>query len=115
MSRNSRRRNNLFKRGNTCIWCGVTLVYVRVDAWPKGTMPENFATVDHLYDRLTYPNRHQKVPAQEERTVLACRTCNQRRNREQQLVLARARRAHRRLAAAATSTPAPGNDAARAA
>lgn len=95
MARNSRRRDNLLKRGNTCFWCGVTVVYTRVDAWPKGKMPVNFATVDHLYDRLTYPDRHETPPLQEERTVLACRACNQRRNRERQIAQAAQRRERR--------------------
>ena len=92
MSRNSRRRHNLLKRGNICFWCGVEVVYLRTDKWPKGTMPGHFATVDHLYDRLTYPNRHEQPPTQEERTVLACRACNQRRNRERQLAMTEERR-----------------------
>ena len=97
MSRNSRRRNNLLKRGTTCYWCGVEVVYIRADKWAKGTMPANFATVDHLYDRLAYPDRHNRPPTQEERTVLACRACNQRRNREQQLAMTEMRRFHDEL------------------
>ena len=69
-------------------------------------MPANFATVDHLYDRLTYPDRHETPPAQEERTVLACRACNQRRNRERQMAQASQRRSERgQLRRTAPSVP----------
>ena len=71
-------------------------------------MPANFATVDHLYDRLTYPDRHETPPLQEERTVLACRACNQRRNRERQMAQAVQRRALKaKKGRSATATPSP--------
>lgn len=57
MSRNSRRRERLMERSGVCFWCGVEVVYVHAAEWAKGTMPANFATVDHLHDRLTYPGR----------------------------------------------------------
>lgn len=83
----------MLKQGATCHWCGVDLVYIRVDSWPKGAMPDNFATVDHLYDRLTYPDREHTAPRHQEQTVLACHACNQRRNRERQVAIGAEQRA----------------------
>lgn len=85
MSKNTRRRNRLLERGSTCHWCGIEVQYIHANAWAKGTMPSNFATVDHLDDRLSRPDRDHRA-ARGERTVLACLECNLRRNREQQLL-----------------------------
>ncbi|MGH2615957.1 MAG: hypothetical protein ACRDJC_12005 [Thermomicrobiales bacterium] len=74
MSKYARRRQRLLSRGNTCHWCGVELVSMRKDRWPKGAMPPNFATLDHLRDRLTYPDRQHMPVGPEEQTVLACRS-----------------------------------------
>ena len=89
MSKYSRRRNRLLSRGRVCFWCGVEVVYIHAEEWPKGTMPANFATVDHLYDRLTYPDRQAADAIRGERTVLACFACNQRRNQERHQALAK--------------------------
>jgi hypothetical protein len=89
MSRNSRRRSRLLNRGRLCHWCGVEVTYIHAREWARGAMPANFATVDHLDDRLSCPNRADRAPAPEERTVLECLACNLRRNREQQARLAK--------------------------
>ena len=88
MAKNTRRRNRLLARGATCHWCGVKVVYVHASEWAKGTMPQQFATLDHLDDRLSCPDRERRPPAEAERTVLACLACNLRRNREAQLAAA---------------------------
>ena len=87
MSKNTRRRNQLLARGTTCHWCGVEVIYIHAKEWPKGTMPRNFATVDHLDDRLSCPDRGNGPSKPGERTTLACFACNMQRNRDQQLMM----------------------------
>jgi hypothetical protein len=84
VSKNSRRRTRLLARGRRCHWCGIEVIYIHAPEWTRGAMPANFATVDHLDDRLSCPGRANRAPAPGERTVLACLACNLRRNREQQ-------------------------------
>lgn len=92
MAKNTRRRSRLLARGATCHWCGIEVVYVHAREWPSGAMPDNFATLDHLDDRLSCPDREHRPPTPEARTVLACLACNLRRNREQQLLAKNGRR-----------------------
>jgi hypothetical protein len=87
----ARRRENLMKWHPFCHWCNRELVYFKVE---DGHIPENFATVDHIYSRLMHPDGR---PARGER-VLACRECNQGRNRQEELSLGveeLTRRAHK--------------------
>ncbi|MFN8594310.1 MAG: hypothetical protein U0031_22885 [Thermomicrobiales bacterium] len=87
MAKNTRRRNQLLSRDPRCHWCGVAVIYIRAERWAKGTMPANFATVDHLRDRLAFPDREQLTAGEGEQTVLACLACNLRRNEEAHRVL----------------------------
>lgn len=71
-SRRKQRRANLMQEDPHCVWCGCEVVYWEDNAGL--TLPPNFATIDHLYSRLTPGGRPIKGE-----TVLACLTCNQER------------------------------------
>jgi hypothetical protein len=75
------RRLNLMRRHPFCNWCGCSLVYLKMK--PHQTMPDNFATIDHIYSRLMHPDGR---PTRGER-VLSCPGCNQGRNREEEKLL----------------------------
>jgi hypothetical protein len=74
-----KRRDRLWhERAGMCHWCAVKTVLP-----PSGVMlrhhPDNLATIDHLDGRLS-PDRGKH--SGKERTVLACRRCNQQRGQE---------------------------------
>jgi hypothetical protein len=83
VSKNSlvNRRRNLMKRHPFCHWCGCSVVYFKME--PHQMMPNDFATIDHIYSRLMHPNGR---PNPGER-VLSCPSCNQGRNREEEKLL----------------------------
>jgi hypothetical protein len=81
-----RRRLNLYQRDPHCHWCRCLTVLPPEGSPPKVT-PPNEATIDHLRDRYD-PRRREPARNQEERTVLACRGCNARRNTERQAEMA---------------------------
>lgn len=80
-----RRRIRLFNVSPFCHWCGCALVLVDQHI---GHPPDNAATIDHLRSRL-HPARREPNHAMEERTVLACRKCNQRRSTQENDALSR--------------------------
>jgi|SRR5688572_2867262 len=84
---NKRRRISLFKKWPYCYWCRRQLT---LDGNPngRGPVPENFATLDHLRSRL-HPERQTPNPNCEERIVLACPTCNQKRSTEETRALSK--------------------------
>lgn len=72
-----RRRNKLFAEDPHCHWCTVELVYYNPGELKKGeSLPDNFATIDHLNTRfdLTRWENHDQP-----QTVLACYKCNKER------------------------------------
>ena len=73
-----RRRHALFvAQDGKCHWCGRACIEAVVS--PK-KRPPNLATLDHLNDRF---HPHRRVPANgEQRLVMACHACNNRRGRE---------------------------------
>jgi len=73
--RRARRRQVLMKRDPHCAYCGCEVVYFDNHG---GQLPPNFATIDHVYSRLTPGGRPRKGD-----TVLACRACNEARGHEE--------------------------------
>lgn len=71
MSRNARRRYNLWTNDPFCYWCHKLTIY-RVDV-RDGRLAENDATVDHVESKYVRGSRSTK-------TVLACYQCNNERN-----------------------------------
>jgi hypothetical protein len=63
----------LWEKDHRCHWCGVETI-LKVPHGKKH--PPTFATVDHLYSRLD-PRRRIPSEIGEERTVLACKRCNE--------------------------------------
>lgn len=82
MTRQTReRRERLFRKHPYCFWCSRRLVHPRAYTDYRGQRPDNMATLDHLDDRCS-PLRGAFTNSKHERTVLACRECNERRGRE---------------------------------
>ena len=75
------RRNNLMAKDPHCHWCGIEVIYRKLTFGEK--MPDNFATIDHLFSRLS-PQRGQKQHPTQEITVLACNKCNFIRGKEEE-------------------------------
>lgn len=76
MSQNSVRRKRLHAEDPTCHWCGTPTV---LEA-PSAASPD-LATIDHLVDRVEAHELGISRAERNERAVLACQRCNQRRNR----------------------------------
>jgi hypothetical protein len=70
----ARRRLRLWCQDPHCHWCGVETLIPPVGYSPKR---DNDATLDHLFERLIDGKRDTSFSGQ--RTVLACRKCNNRR------------------------------------
>lgn len=62
-----------------CHWCGVL---TELTNCPKGQVPNNAATIDHLYSKLD-PRRWVRRKPGQIKKVLACYACNQRRSIEE--------------------------------
>lgn len=77
-----RRRERLMQIDPHCHWCGIEVIYY---ALPEGKqMPDNFATIDHLYSRLNEQRKEKTFAYGHEMTlVLACHKCNHERNVEE--------------------------------
>jgi hypothetical protein len=76
------RRQQLMAKDPHCYWCGKEVIYFKTNG---GRVPNNFATIDHLYSKLSGkrfdPKRKQKT------LVLACYKCNQERARKEDIEL----------------------------
>lgn len=60
-----------------CYYCGVLLIYYKVAEVPKGqSLPNNFATIEHLIDRYDQKNRQKIKKGRGKNLVLACYKCN---------------------------------------
>jgi hypothetical protein len=73
-----RRREQLMRYDPHCHWCGCEVVYFEPQRRQK--VPDNFATIDHVYSRMA------GRPLQG-RWVLACSRCNQERGQAEQAAL----------------------------
>jgi hypothetical protein len=104
LSPNTRMRITLWRHAQPqpgrCHWCGCPTVLV--SAWPRGAgeLPENAATIDHLYPQGD-PRRSPASGAAD--LVLACHACNGERAREDRAVLATMREAGVRVVVEVTS------------
>ena len=84
--RRARRRMSLFKKqGGRCYWCQCEMV-LPPDGKHVKHMPPNTGTIDHLLDKFQ-PGRSAPNPQREERWVLACLGCNNRRGAETQAAI----------------------------
>lgn len=73
-----KRRARLMEKDPHCHWCGVKVIYYPLK---KGeTMPNNFATLDHLVSRYYKPRFDPKM--KQKTMVLACFKCNMKRCEE---------------------------------
>ena len=75
------RRFNLMKQHPFCHWCSRELIYFKTEGGQK--LPENFATIDHIYSRLMHPEGR---PVRGKR-ILSCPKCNEDRGRREELTL----------------------------
>lgn len=82
-----RRRAKLHARDPQCHWCRTPTVLIEGHVRHK---PANMATIDHLDDRFS-PLRG--TMGGQERTVLACDACNNRRGQERQRAVVDVQRA----------------------
>lgn len=75
-----KRREILMAQDPHCYWCGVEVIYFRIEQIPRGEkLPHNFATIDHLIDRYDAEARHEAWKNKQPNTVLACYSCNHKR------------------------------------
>lgn len=66
-----------------CHWCTTKLIYYKLPPTvPKGGLPDNFATIDHLYDRFDKEKRAEAWKKKVPQRVLACNKCNLQRGLE---------------------------------
>lgn len=76
MSRKSfvRRRRNLLRTHPYCHWCGRKVVWYHVPGGHRneeyGKLPDNFATMDHIYSKNEGPRPEVGI------LVLSCLKCN---------------------------------------
>jgi len=79
----NRRLRNLLKQGDRCLWCNCKVVYFVPKRHEK--LPDNFATIDHLNDKIGGKSRNVGLPSKKigkrhiwcVTTVLACKKCNE--------------------------------------
>lgn len=76
MSPNGARRRRLHAENPNCHWCGVLTVLETPNA-----QCADMATIDHVIDREHAKELGLTVQQRNEKSVLACYRCNQRRNR----------------------------------
>lgn len=79
----ARRKLSLFKQqGGCCYWCERAVVLAPDATAPlRGKRPpRNLGTIDHLRDRFD-PTRTEPNPQSEQRWVLACWECNNKRSK----------------------------------
>lgn len=72
-----RRRDRLFDEYPYCFWCNVRVVKPE----GAGRQPDNSATLDHLFNRLSSERQKPHRPSDQPRTVLSCYKCNFERGR----------------------------------
>lgn len=75
-----KRRKKLFLEDPHCHWCGQEVV--EITATYGMSLPPNMATLDHLHDRIEHVKGRPVMPLGTSVTVLACRSCNEKRAAE---------------------------------
>lgn len=71
---------NMWEKNPHCHWCGIPTVLTNL---PHGILPNNAATIDHLYSRYTLKRWVHRDGRTEPSKVLSCYKCNHDRgNRE---------------------------------
>lgn len=70
---------HLWEKNPHCHWCGEL---TELTNCPDGKIPNNAATIDHLYSRYDVRRWVKRKPG-EVKKVLACYACNQRRSIEE--------------------------------
>jgi hypothetical protein len=76
MASNRKRKLNLWNKDPHCFYCGVETVII--DQPRIKGVPSNLATLDHKYSKFDY-RRYLPTNGTEERNVLACFRCNNKR------------------------------------
>ena len=80
------RREGLMKKDPHCHWCGKELHlygnWANVQRQlrkgdPRRRLPDDFPTIDHLYDRVNGRRRPSGLYGYEQTLVLACPACNE--------------------------------------
>lgn len=86
MSRNTTRVLKMMKKSPHCYWCGIKVIH---SLEPPVSLPDNFATVDHIYSRKQKAERQKAMLEGYKRKdgygvyyVLGCNKCNQERGRK---------------------------------
>jgi len=82
----NRRLRNLLKQDPHCLWCGCEVEYFIPKKFER--LPDNFATIDHLNDKILERKRPEPIKKINGRTifcittVLSCKKCNEERANE---------------------------------
>lgn len=76
-ARVKRRRARLLAMDPFCPDCGVEMVYYHS---PGSTLPDNFATIEHVNSKIRYPDGRPPHG----KTILLCYLCNENRARAEQ-------------------------------
>lgn len=77
----AKQRRRLFSQNPHCYWCGKKVRWIKYKKRYVGCLPDDAATIDHLYSRLS-PLRNIKAHG-EVRHVLSCYKCNHERGRQE--------------------------------
>lgn len=86
---NRKRRLKLWNKDPHCYYCGrLTVERSKDDQRKPGELPDKQATLEHLRSRLD-PTRQEPCIDNNERTVLACRECNETKAAEEELLLSK--------------------------
>lgn len=80
---NGKQLRRFWDENPNCHWCGVLTIIMPQHLKKHGPVPDNAATIDHLFSRLD-PRRFRSHMTMERRHVLACRKCNNQRGAEDQ-------------------------------
>jgi hypothetical protein len=81
------RKQQLMSKNPYCYWCGQKLVYFDNNG---GRVPDNFATIDHLYSKLDGRRFDPKMKCKT--LVLSCFKCNQERGKKEDAELGKLER-----------------------
>jgi hypothetical protein len=79
-----KRRQKMVERFPFCYWCERFLIEYPPDAFRKGKLPDDFATIDHVYSRMNGTRPLRGV------WVLCCPPCNHMRSKQEERELGKA-------------------------
>lgn len=80
---NRRNREKLMAIDPHCHWCGIEVKDYNIKQMQRHGPPNDMATLDHIYTKLEWEKRMEAAKAGDQnRHVLACNRCNQKRNKK---------------------------------